>query len=152
MAESRLRWHQRASFWAAVAIVAIPLSLVSLTLYLTTDFMIIAFVSPIVSAFAPVGLWMAALVSKRGWTQFLFVIATAVLFATVIWSVSAYLDQLEFDSCATIPGDAELCQSLTSGSFQRTVWISFTLFWFAPLAVLYALRKRFQPDRLQNFE
>lgn len=158
--DSRLRWYQRTWLWVVVAFAAVPLTWAWFILGAVFDvniFRLLGLVSPFL---IPVGLWMGALVARRGWARGILSTAAVILLFLSAWAVWNYNQSLEsevFEACQTIETpegelvelDPELCETLFDGSLealQRTVWIVFAVFWVAPFFALYFLRKRFQPD------
>lgn len=167
---ARRRWYQRTWVWVIIGLTSAqlmyPASFMAMALATAalgdSDLARLAAVTAM-WALVPISFWVGALVSERIGVRFMLLIVTAAMFLLPAWAVWSYTLGLEAEAllaCQLIEGgkgeivplDTELCESTADGSLenrQRNIWISSAvgvgLFWVGPLAILFVLRRRFQP-------
>ncbi len=105
--DSRLRWYQRTWLWVAVAFVAVPLTLAWVILGALFDVNNVVFgvVGLVISVLIPMGLWMGALVTRRGWARGILSIATILLLflgAGAVWNFVEGQEAEALNGCRTV--------------------------------------------------
>ena len=139
-------WYQRTRLWVVVALVAHPLAFgwFILGVVLFDGSTVFGLFAGVTLAFAPIALWMGVLVAKHAWARWVLVFCTALLFIVTVVAVISFHAEAVYEARG---------ESLEDGSFRRDLFLAYLssgVFWVGPLVVLYALRKRFQPDDRQQ--
>ena len=152
------RLYRRTWLWVALAAAALPIAYaVGLGDDLAVQARFLSVVAVAVMGLLPVGLWMGALVSPTRWVRGFLAILTVIALALLLWATWNTLRSIEDEMHAgcllvetdegdVVQTDPDLCERVdTFDMLERNTWILVALFWVAPLFVLYALRRHFEP-------